>query len=120
MRHFGIITPPVSGHIHPFAALGRELQSRGHRVTVFQMPDLERKIRSEGLDFQSIGHSDHSVGSLPESLARLGQLQGLAALRFTIAAVAKTSRMVCRDAPAAIRAGSLMPFVWTIVASDTP
>ena len=55
MTHFGIISPPVSGHIHPFAALGRELIARGHRVTYLQMIDLEEKIRSEDLDFEAIG-----------------------------------------------------------------
>ncbi len=103
MRHFGIISPPVSGHIHPFAALGRELIARGHQVTYLQLPDLEEKIHSEVIDFLPIGGSDHPHGSLPESLAQLGRLEGLAALRFTIRAVARTSKMVCRDAPAAIR-----------------
>ncbi len=103
MKHFGIISPPVSGHIHPFASLGRELMSRGHRVTYLQMADLEEKIRSEEIDFEPIGLSDHPRGSLPQSLARLGQLKGLAALRFTIDAVARTSVMVCRDGPDAIR-----------------
>jgi zeaxanthin glucosyltransferase len=107
MKHFGIISPPVSGHINPFAALGRELLARGHRITYFQMPDLEEKIRSEGLDFSAIGGSDHPRGSLHESLAQLGQLKGTAALRFTIRAVARTSIMVCRDAPAAIRAAGV-------------
>jgi MGT family glycosyltransferase len=107
MIHFGIISPPVSGHIHPFAALGRELTARGHKVTYFQMRDLEQKIRSEELDYWPIGESDHPVGSLPESLAKLGQLSGNSALRFTIKAVAKTSLMVCRDAPEAIRAAGV-------------
>jgi MGT family glycosyltransferase len=107
MTHFGIISPPVSGHINPFSALGRELQSRGHRVTMFHMADLEAKIRSEGIDFWPIGQEDHPLGSLPESLAALGKLQGLAALRFTIQAVAKTSVMVCRDVPGAIRAAGV-------------
>ncbi len=103
MTHFGIISPQVSGHLHPFSALGRELQARGHRVTCFQVPDLAEKIQSEGIGFQSIGASDHPLGSLPQSLARLGRLKGLGALRFTIRAVERTSIMVCRDAPAAIR-----------------
>ena len=107
MTHFGIITPPVSGHLHPFSALGRELQERGHRVTCFQMPDLEDKIRAEGIDFRPIGESDHPLGSLPRSLAQLGRLHGLGALRFTIRAVAQTSVMVCRDAPAAIRSAGV-------------
>jgi MGT family glycosyltransferase len=103
MTRFGIISPPVSGHIHPFSALGRELLARGHRVTYFQVPDLEEKIRSEGIDFCPIGAGDHPRGSLLRSLAELGQLKGLAALRFTIGAVARTSVMTCRDAPDAVR-----------------
>lgn len=104
MIRFGIVSPPVSGHLNPFAALGRELQARGHHVTVFHMADVEKKVRDEGLDFVPIGASDHARGSLPESLARLGRLKGLAALRFTIRAVARTSEMFCRDLPAALRA----------------
>jgi MGT family glycosyltransferase len=103
VKHFGIISPPVSGHIHPMSALGRELVARGHRVTYLQMLDLEEKIRSEELDFEPIGESDHPRGSLPVSLKQLGQLHGFAALRFTIDAVARTSVMICRDAPDAIR-----------------
>ena len=103
MTHFGIISPPVPGHIHPFAALGRELMSRGHRVTYLQMIDLEEKIHSEGLDFEALGMTDHPRGSLPASLDTLGTLKGLSALRFTVQAVARTTVMVCRDAPDAIR-----------------
>lgn len=102
-RHFGIITPPVSGHIHPFGALGRELIARGHRVTLLQMEDVRDRAIGEGLEFIAVGESDHPPGSLPASLAALGKLDGLAALRFTIRAVCKTTAMYCRDAPQAIR-----------------
>jgi MGT family glycosyltransferase len=44
---------------------------------------------------------------LPISLKELGQRKGLSALRFTINAVAKTSEMVCRDGPAAIKAAGI-------------
>ena len=103
MTHFGIISPPVSGHINPFSALGRELIARGHRVTFFQMLDLEEKICAEGIGFHPIGQSDHPAGSLRRTLDELGRRKGLAALRFTIRAVARSTVMVCRDAPAAIR-----------------
>jgi zeaxanthin glucosyltransferase len=99
MTHFGIISPPVTGHINPFSALGRELISRGHRVSFLGMLDLEQKINAEELEFLPIGQADHPRGSLPESLSKLGRLKGLSALRFTIDAVARTSAMVCRDAP---------------------
>ena len=101
--HFGIISPPVSGHIHPFGALGRELIARGHRVSLLHVPDLAPLVESQGLEFIAIGQSDHPSGSLPQSLARLGELDGLAALRFTIQAIHRTTEMMCRDAPNAIR-----------------
>jgi zeaxanthin glucosyltransferase len=101
--HFGIISPPVPGHIHPFGALGRELIQRGHRVTFFHMPDLEHRVRAEEIDFVPIGESDHPPGSLPASLAALGCLKGLSALSFTIRAVAMTTEMMLRDGPDAIR-----------------
>jgi MGT family glycosyltransferase len=101
--HFGIIGPPVAGHIHPFGALGRELIARGHRVTLFQMADVEERARAEGVDFAALGQSDHPPGSLPESLAKLGRLDGIAALRFTVQAVRKTTEMICRDAPDVVR-----------------
>ena len=41
MTHFGIIGPPVPGHMNPLMALAHELQARGHRLTFFQIPDLE-------------------------------------------------------------------------------
>ena len=99
----GIISPPVSGHINPFAALGRELRRRGHRVTWFHMEDLAERIASEDLDFCPIGQADHPRGSLPRSLAQLGRLQGWPALRFTINAIRRTTDMICRDLPDAVR-----------------
>ena len=101
--HFGIISPPVAGHIHPFGALGRELIARGHQVTLFHMPDVEERARREGLGFVAIGARDHPAGSLPESFAQLTRLNGRAALRFTIEAVGRTTEMLCRDAPSALR-----------------
>ncbi len=105
--HFGIVSPPVPGHLHPFGALGRELIARGHRVSLIHMPDLEERVRRESLEFIPIGHQDHPVGSLPKSLALLAEKKGNAALRFTIRAVAKTTAMMLREGPAAIRAAGI-------------
>ena len=107
MAHFGIISPPVAGHLNPFGALGRELIARGHRVTCVHMPDIRGKALAEGLEFVAIGESDHPQGSLPKSLAELGRLEGGAALRFTMRAVARTSRMFCRDGPDAVTSAGI-------------
>jgi zeaxanthin glucosyltransferase len=101
--HLGIVSPPVSGHINPFAALGRELRRRGHRVTWFHMEDLAERIHSEDLEFCAIGRQYHPLGSLPRSLEELGRLQGWPALRFTINAIRQTTEMLCCDLPDAVR-----------------
>ena len=107
LTHFGIIGPPVPGHINPFLALAHELQARGHRVTFFQIPDLEAEIRAEEIDFCPIGPKEHPLGSLQESLRQLGGLSGLSALRFTVRAIQKTTDTICRDAPAAVKAAHI-------------
>jgi len=71
---------------------------------MFQMEDVRPRATAEGLEFAAIGQSDHPAGSLDRSLAQLGKLRGLGALRFTIEAVRRTTEMICRDAPAVVRA----------------
>lgn len=104
MTHFGVICPPFPGHINPLAALGRELQQRGHSVTFLQVPDLEVKVRSEGLNFCSIGQSSYRPGELSESFTQLGKLSGLEALRYSVNFCQHITAIICEDAPTAIKA----------------
>lgn len=105
--HFGIITPPVPGHLHPFGALGRELSRRGHRITIFHMPDVCPRAVAEGLEFIAIGETICPPGFLAHSLSRIGQLDGLVALRFTISQIRTTTEMFCRYAPDPIRSAGV-------------
>jgi zeaxanthin glucosyltransferase len=107
MTHFGIVSPPVPGHLHPFAALGRELIARGHHVTCFQLADLEQKIVEEGLEFHRVGVADFPPGSLRGWLDELGRRKGFAALRYTIGAVGRMTAMMCRELPDAVRAAGV-------------
>ncbi|KAB8314689.1 glycosyltransferase [Tolypothrix campylonemoides VB511288] len=107
MTHFGVICPPFSGHLNPLAALGRELSSRGHRVTFLQIPDLEQNILSEGLNFYPIGQSIYQPGELAEILAQLGQLSGIEALRYSVKFCQRITAIICQDAPAAIEAAGI-------------
>ncbi|MBD3883615.1 glycosyltransferase [Phormidium tenue FACHB-886] len=102
MTHFGIICPPYSGHLNPLSALGRELQNRGHRVTILQISDLERKVRSEEIDFYPIGQSLYRPGLLAETSAQLTQLSEIPALQYSVDFCRHITEIICRDAPAAI------------------
>jgi MGT family glycosyltransferase len=104
MTHFGIICPPYAGHLHPQAALGRELQLRGHRVTVLQILDLELKVRSEGLEFCAIGESLYQPGTLATTFQQLAQLSEIEALQYSVEFCRQIAAIICQDAPKAIAA----------------
>ena len=102
MTHFGIICPAAAGHLNPMTTLGHELQQRGHRVTLFGVLDAQPKTLAAGLDFWAIAESEFPSGIITESLAQLGKLSGLAALRYTIALIQQSAEVLLRDAPGAI------------------
>ncbi|MBN3871366.1 MAG: glycosyltransferase [Nostoc sp. JL33] len=102
MTHFGILCPAAIGHLNPMCALGRELQRRGHRVTLFHMPDVQTKVQKAGLEFYTIGEAEFPLGSLEPMYKNLGEMSGLPALRFTISWLEKETVMLFREVPEAL------------------
>jgi UDP:flavonoid glycosyltransferase YjiC (YdhE family) len=89
------------------AALGRELQKRGHCITFLQIPDVELKVRSEGLNFLAIGNANYRPGELKESFAQIGKLSGIEALRYSVNFCQHITAMICQDAPSVIQAAGI-------------
>ena len=84
--------------------LGRELQRRGHRVTLIARPDTRIKVESRGLEFSSVGDKDFPAGSMARTTAQLGQLGGFSAIRFTAELLRRAAATTLEEAPEAIRA----------------
>ena len=103
MTHFGLLCPTASGHLNPMTTLGYELKQRGHQVTLVGTFDAQPKVLAAGLAFHLIGEADFPAGSSTEALARLGQLSGLAAFRYTIDLFKKITSTLLREAPAAFQ-----------------
>lgn len=103
MTHFGIISTTGEGHINPTTALGRELLMRGHRVTLFSIVDACSKAIDAGLDFVAIGEAEFPKGSSAQAAKRLGELDGLAALSYTLDLSKQATKLMLKDAPKAIR-----------------
>jgi UDP:flavonoid glycosyltransferase YjiC (YdhE family) len=72
-------------------------------VVYFQVADLERPIRTAGLQFRQIGQTDFPIGALRARDEEVSQLKGFAALRCGLRGIERKARMLFRDAPAAIR-----------------
>lgn len=108
MTHFGILTPgAATGPLHTMLPLGQELQRRGHRVTLFGIPEAEPKAIAAGVAFSPVGAAEFPMGASVEGLSKLGQLQGLAALQYTIHLLNQLSMVMLRDAPIAIKAAGV-------------
>jgi zeaxanthin glucosyltransferase len=107
MVHFGVICPPYAGHLNPLSALGRELKTRGHRVTVLQISDLALKVRSEGLGFHPIGQKLYQPGALAASFEQLTKLSEIEALRYSVDFCRHMTEIICQDAPTAIQTAGI-------------
>ncbi|HEY9664140.1 MAG TPA: glycosyltransferase, partial [Allocoleopsis sp.] len=107
MTHFGIICPPYAGHLNPLSALGRELQTRGHRVTALQVSDLELKVSAEGIEFYPIGQTLYQPGSLAVMFQQLTQLSEIRALQYSVEFCRHITEIICQDAPQAIQTAGI-------------
>ncbi|MBW4565610.1 MAG: glycosyltransferase [Mojavia pulchra JT2-VF2] len=104
MTHFAIICPAVTGHLNPMFALGRELQRRGHRITFIGVLDAQAMTLAAGLEFRAIAESEYPLGAIPRLIAQLGELSGLAALRYAFRHFQQQlNAALLRDAPSVIK-----------------
>ncbi|WP_298905787.1 glycosyltransferase [uncultured Nostoc sp.] len=103
MTHFGLICPATTGHLNTMLPLGKELQKRGHRVTLLGRLDAKSKTLAAELEFRAIGGFEYPTGAMAESLAELGKLSGLAALQYTVNLLKQGADVMLRDAPPAIK-----------------
>jgi zeaxanthin glucosyltransferase len=107
VTHIGLLCPSASGHLNPMTTLGHELHQRGHRVTLVGPLDAQVKTLAAGLEFQVMGEAEFPLGVTQQALAKLGQLSGLAAFRFTIALFQQITTSLLKDAPAAIKSAGI-------------
>lgn len=107
MTHFGLICPPSTGHLNTMLPLGKELQNRGHRVTLVGILDTKSKTLAAGLEFRAIGESEFPEGAIAESLTQLSQLSGNSALQYTINLLKQGAAIILRYAPQAIQAAGI-------------
>jgi MGT family glycosyltransferase len=84
-------------------ALARRLQSRGHELTFFHLPDLQQRIEAAGIRYVPVGENDMPAGTLIRELEDLAGLDGAAAFERVIGSVVRETRLVLRDAPALLK-----------------
>jgi zeaxanthin glucosyltransferase len=83
-RHFGVLSFTGAGHLNAMIALGLGLRERGHQVTFFEKPKIERRIREAGLGFYAIGRRESPFKGRGPGPLTGGVLAELRTLRFNI------------------------------------
>ncbi|MBD2138618.1 glycosyltransferase [Anabaena sp. FACHB-1237] len=103
MTHYGLICPLATGHLNTMLPLGKELQQRGHRVTLIGYPDGAAVAEKAGLEFCMIGENIFPVGSAKANLDKLGKLSGQAAIKYTMSLFADKANTNLQYIPPAIK-----------------
>jgi zeaxanthin glucosyltransferase len=119
MSHFGVLSYKGTGHLNPLIALSRQLVARGHRVTFFQRPELEDRIRLQGLEFSPIGRCNSSFGNQAGDDQRRAPT-GIAALRYGIRRIVGDMEMFLREAPHALVAAGVDTLIMDEISLSGP
>ena len=96
--HYGLLAPELHGHLNPMTTLGGELARRGHRVTLMSASRGRPFAERAGLGWLPLGDT-------PEAGAgwdKLGELSGLAALKFTGGLLQQSVAATRKEAPTLI------------------
>jgi zeaxanthin glucosyltransferase len=107
VTHIGLLCPSASGHLNPMTTLGHELHRRGHRVTLISTVDAQSKTLAAGLEFRAISETELPLGATEKALAKLGQLSGFAAFRYTVELFKQLTNSLLKDAPSAIQSAKV-------------
>jgi MGT family glycosyltransferase len=84
------------------SCLGRALQTRGHRLTYFQIRDFEDAVHRSGLDYAPFGERVFPPGFTNGLYAELGRRKGIAALRYILQWFTQEAEVLMEEAPAAL------------------
>ena len=103
MTHFGLVCVPTISHLNTMLSLGQELQRRGHRVTLFGIPDAKPSTLAMGLGFQTIGESEFPSGAVAQFMAQQGKLAGIAVWRHLIRWSQNLTAIFLKEAPQVLK-----------------
>ena len=79
-----------------------ELVSRGHRAIFVQQADARRSIYRRDVEFLPVGLRSHPPGDLDQTIGRINRMTGLAGMGAVLEDLARSTDMLCREAPAAL------------------
>jgi len=105
-RHFGVMSFTGTGHLNALILLSQQLKERGHKVTFFEKPKIESRVREAGLDFFPIGTGRSSLKGQTALTTHSSLRSQLSTLRFNLNRIRHDLGTYLEETPSAlVRAG---------------
>jgi zeaxanthin glucosyltransferase len=101
--HFGVLSFTGTGHLIPLILLSQQLRDRGHKVTFFEKPKIENRVREAGLEFCPIGGSISPFKSKGPKVENPGLRSELSALQFNLTRIAHDIETYLNETPSELR-----------------
>jgi len=101
-RHFGVLSFTGTGHLNALLTLAQQLKQRGHRVTFFEKPKIEDRVRQAGLEFFAIGEKISPFRSKGPTARNASLLSELSLLRFNLARISHDLKTYLDEIPRAL------------------
>ena len=105
--HLGFFCHVAPSHVSGMTALAAHLNKRGHRVTLFQVPDVAPAVKRAGLEFRAIGEQQYPPGTIPKLDEEFGKLSGLVGVRYALERTIQYSVTAYTEGPAIIRSAGV-------------
>lgn len=100
--HFGVLSFTGTGHLNPLLVLGQQLKQRGHRVTFFEKPKIEDRVRQAGLEFFAVGEKTAPFRSNKPTAHPTNLFSEFSLLRFNLARISHDLKTYLDDLPPAL------------------
>jgi len=101
--HFGVLSFTGTGHLNPLILLSQQLRDRGHKVTFFEKPKIENRVRQARLGFCPIGCGNSPFKSKRSTAENPGFWSELSTLGFNLNRIAHDIETYLQETPSALR-----------------
>jgi zeaxanthin glucosyltransferase len=92
-----------TGHVNALILLSQQLRDRGHKVTFFEKPKIENRVRQAGLDFFPLGTGRSSFKETNAQLDNSNLSSQLSTLQFNLQRITHDLELYLQETPRALR-----------------
>jgi zeaxanthin glucosyltransferase len=92
-----------TGHVNALILLSQHLKDRGHRVTFFEKPKIENRVRQAGLAFRPIGTGRSPFNGNNAQFNNSNLRSQLSTLRFNLKRITHDLQIYLEETPSALK-----------------